>query len=101
MVSRTLRWSMQAENSLDAILVFYLRRNGNSEYGDKLKKRITKVLNGIVSNPYSGQRWWGKRGFRFVVVKPFQVFYRVTKTEIRISLVWDARRDPETLKLTR
>ena len=100
MVNRTLRWSFRAENNLNEILAFYMKRNGSSVYGDKLKVRITKVLNGIVSNPYSGQKH-GKRGFRFVVVKPFQIFYRVTKTEIRISVVWDTRRDPKTLKLTR
>jgi hypothetical protein len=54
----------------------------------------------VVNDPCSGQRW-GKRGFRVVNAKPFQLFYRVTKTEIVVVSVWDARRDPKTLKLTR
>jgi len=97
MAGRTLRWSTRAENSLKEILAFYQERNGNSEYGDKLTAQISEALERVVSLPYSGQKW-NARGFRFVVVKPFQLFYRVTKTEIRVSLVWDSRRDPRTLK---
>ena len=101
MADRILIWSPDAEKGFDKILTFYRERNGNSEYGDKLKRLVRKALDRVITNPYSGQRWWGKRGFRFVVVKPFQLFYRVTKTEIIVSAVWDARRDPKTLKLIR
>jgi len=54
----------------------------------------------VVTSPYSGEKW-KKRGFRFVIVYPFQLFYRVAKTEIVVASVWDARRDTKTLKLTR
>jgi len=100
MAGRALIWSPEAKEDLDEILAFYLERNGNSAYSVKLRSQIEKALNNVVSNPYLGQRW-GKRSFRFVVVKPFQVFYRVTKTEIRVSAVWNGRRDPKTLKLIR
>ena len=100
MAGRTLTWSPEAEEDVKNILAFYLERNGNSEYSDKLAKQIKAALDNVVSNPYLGQKY-GSRGFRFVVVKPFQVFYRVTKTEIRVSAVWDGRRDLKTLKLTR
>jgi len=95
-----LRWSNRAEKNLNEIQTFYLNRNGNSAYSDKLTEQISKALDNVVSFPSLGQKW-GKRGFRFVIVKPFQVFYRVTKTEIRVSAIWDGRRDMKTLKLTR
>ena len=95
-----MRWSPKAEDNLKDILAFYQERNGNSEYGDQLVDRIEGILDHVVSQPYLGEKW-KKRGFRFVVVKPFQLFYYVTKTEIVIASIWDARRDPRTLKLTR
>jgi len=100
MAGRTLRWSSKAKSHLKDILAFYQERNGNSEYGDKLVDQIENILNNVVFQPYLGERWT-KRGFRFVVVTPFQLFYRVTKTEIIVTAVWDGRRDPKTLKLTR
>jgi len=100
MAGRTLRWTPEADEDLDKILAFYRERNGNSEYGDKLVKKFGKVLNNVLFSPYLGQRR-GKRGSRFVIVYPFQLFYRVTKTEIIVTAVWDGRRDPKTLKLTR
>ena len=100
MAVRTLIWSPEAQEDLDEILAFYRERNGNSEYSDRLSEEIRKALERVVSNPKYGPRWI-KRGFRSVNVKPFQVFYRVTKNEIRVSRVWDARRNPDTLKLTR
>ena len=100
MVGRTLRWSKRAENSLTKILAYYRDRNESSEYSDKLSREIHNALERVVANPYMGHRQ-GKGDFRFVIVYPFQVFYRVTKKEIRVSLVWDARRNPDTLKLTR
>jgi len=100
MASRTLRWTPEADEDLEKILAFYLERNGNSKYGDMLVKRFRKVLNNVVFSPYLGQRR-GKRGLRYVIVKPFQLFYRVTKTEIIVTAVWDGRRDTKTLKLYR
>lgn len=100
MVGRTLTWSPEAEIHLNEILTFYQDRNGNSDYGDNLLYRIESVLSSIVAQPYWGEQA-RQRGFRFVVVTPFQLFYYVTKTEIVVAAVWDGRRDPKTLKLIR
>ena len=86
MVSRTLRWSPEAQENFNEILAFYQERNGNSAYGDELSNRIEKALEYLIFNPYSGERA-RQRGFRFVIVKPFQLFYRVTKTEIIVAAV--------------
>jgi plasmid stabilization system protein ParE len=97
MAGRTLIWSPETQADLKEILAFYQERNGNSEYGDRLLCDFHEKMNYVVANPYLGQKW-GRRGFRYVIVNPFQLFYRVTKTEIRVSLVWDSRRNPKALR---
>ena len=99
-VTRTLNWSAQAQTDTNAIFDFYNQRNGNTDYSDQLLREFQERMSYVVDNPYLGERWT-KRGFRFVVVTPFQLFYYVTKTEIVVASVWDGRRDPKTLKLTR
>ena len=100
MVERTLIWSDPAKADLAAIFEFYYHRNGNSNYNHQLWSEFREKLGYVVDNPYLGERW-KKSVFRFVVAKPFQLFYRVTKTEIIVAAVWDSRRNPKTLKLTR
>ena len=96
MVKRTLIWSDPAKADLAAILDFYYHRNGNSNYGNQLLREFRDRLNYVVDNPYLGEKW-KRSAFRYVIVSPFQLFYRVTKTEIIVSTVWDSRRDPRTL----
>jgi len=99
-VAKTLNWSKQSQEDIAAILDFYDVRNGDSGYSDQLLRKFQERMNDVIANPYLGERW-KKSVFRFVVAKPFQLFYRVTKTEIIVAAVWDSRRNPKTLKLTR
>jgi len=99
-VAKTLIWSDRANAEIAAIADFYDHRNGNSDYSERLWFEFQQRMSYVVDNPYSGEKW-KTRGFRFVVVNPFQLFYYVTKTEIVVASVWDARRDPKTLKLSR
>ena len=98
-VARTLIWSEPAQINIDDIVDYYNRRNGSPTYSNRLTLEFRERMNMVVANPYSGQRWMDD--FRYVIVKPFQLFYYVTKTEVIVAAVWDARRDPDTLKLTR
>jgi len=100
MAGRTLRWTLKAEDELLEILAYYRVRNDNSEYGDKLVLKFHERMGYVVANPYSGQPA-PKKGFRYVIVYPFQLFYYVAKKEVVVASVWDARRNPDTLKLTR
>ena len=99
-IARTLIWSEQAQAEVATISDFYDKRNGNSDYSNRLWREFQKRMGYVVDNPHSGARA-RQRGFRVVNVKPFQLFYYVTKTEIVVAKVWDARRDPKTLKLIR
>ncbi len=96
---RTLSWSVQAQTDVAAIIDFYNERNGNSVYSRQLTTEFQAKMDRVVANPYSGEVM--KKGIRFVVAMPYQLFYRVTKTEIIVVAVWDGRRDPKTLELIR
>ena len=98
-VTRALIWSEPAQVDIAAIIEYYNHRNGNSDYSERMTRQFRERMNYVVTDPYSGEKWKNK-GFRFVIVYPFQLFYYVTKTEIVVASVWDGRRDPKTLKLT-
>ena len=98
--TKTLNWSLRAKAEIAAITEFYDDRNGNSDYSNRLWLDFQERMDYVATNPCSGEKA-RQRGFRFVVVYPFQLFYYVTKTEIVVASVWDGRRDPKTLKLTR
>ncbi len=51
----------------------------------------------IVTYPELGEI--KQNDIRSIIVKPYQLFYQVTKTEIIVITVWDGRRNPEDLKL--
>ena len=99
-VTKTLIWSDRAQSEIAEISDFYNNRNGNSDYSDQLWLEFQNKMSFVVANPYFGEKA-RRRGFRFIGVSPFQLFYYVTKTEIVVVSVWDVRRDPKTLKLTR
>jgi len=96
-VAKTLNWSVQSQVDIDAITDFYDCRNGTPDYSNRLIREFQEKMKSVVDLPYLGQKW-GKKGFRYVIVHPFQLFYRVTKTEIIVVTVWDSRRDPRALK---
>jgi len=98
--TKTLIWSDRAKAEIAAISDYYNNQNGSTDYADRLWLEFQERMSCVVDGPYSG--WKAKqKGFRYAIVYPFQLFYYVTKKEVVVAKVWDARRDPDTLKLTR
>ena len=100
MPERKLIWSPQAFEDMEKILAYFEERNGSSEYGNKLLQKIEKRLKHYLLWPQWGQRD-GKSRRRFFVCENYSVYYRFTKTVFEVIKVWDGRRDPKTLKLSR
>lgn len=98
MARKQLTWSIRARQDVLDILRFYRKRNGNTVYCRKLRDEFRKATERIRDNVEIGQVI-DKTNYRFVIVEEFQLIYRENENEIILVTVWDARRNPEDLKI--
>jgi plasmid stabilization system protein ParE len=101
MVKKQLTWSFRAENDIADILRFFLERNGNNDYGERLSKAFRGTAELVRNNVKLGMRQTFRgRDIRFIVVeKNYQLFYEVKANQVEIIKIWDARRNPDDLEL--
>jgi toxin YoeB len=97
MAGKKLNWSARAKRELKEIVRFYRQRNGNDEYGWKLLQEFRKATKRVEREELTGQRF-EDTDLRFVVVlRTFQIFYRIGWKRNSVVAVWDARRNPDDL----
>ena len=93
-----INWSKEAELDLTKILEFYLERNGNSKYSKSLYSKIRKGVNTISKNPFIGIKT-DIELIRVFISGDYLIVYQILKCEIIISMIWDCRRNPESIEL--
>jgi plasmid stabilization system protein ParE len=99
MAGKRLTWTDSAGQELDRILHFFRERNGNSTYSKKLKSAFTDMTKIIRDCEEIGTKY-DDENIRYVIVEgTYQLFYEITEKQITILKVWDARRNPDDLKL--
>ncbi len=97
MAEKKLDWSDRATEDVEAIRNFFDHRNGSAAYSDLLLDKFDAALKRVAKFHELGEI--KHNAIRSIIVKPYQLFYRVTKTEIIVLSVWDGRRNPEDLKV--
>lgn len=98
MASFSIKWTTKAQISLNIILEFYLKQNGNAQYSLVLAQEIEDGIKILLKHPLSGKSI-GLENIHELVFERNSVFYHVIQNEIHILLVWDNRRDPELLEI--
>lgn len=98
MASFSIKWTTKAQISLNIILEFYLKQNGNAQYSLVLAQEIEDGIKILLKHPLSGKSI-GLKNIHELVFERNSVFYHVIQNEIHILLVWDNRRDPELLEI--
>ena len=101
MAGKRLNWSARAKRDLHEILQFYRLRNGNNEYGRKLLQEFRLAKKRIEREERIGQQFEDSNLRFVVVVSTYQMFYRIGWKQNTVVTIWDGRRDPKTLDLTR
>ncbi len=91
-------WTAPAQAQRKSILSYWVKRNGSSGYSVKLDLRIRSVLRMISRNPGLG-RPTSFPEVRVKTIGDYLLFYRVEDSVIVVLVLWDARQDPERLKL--
>jgi plasmid stabilization system protein ParE len=93
MVKRKIIWSNRAESEFQDILHFYILRNGNKKFSQKLLKDTKKAIGLLVAYPFIG-RLSDNYKTRVLVKEYISVFYEVTNKSIEVISVWHNLQDP-------
>ena len=97
MAGKKLIWSARAKHNLNDIVQLYRAHNESVEYSYWLLQDFRRATERVEKNELRGQRF-EDADLRFVVVlRNYQMVYRIGKEQNSIVAVWDARRNPNEL----
>lgn len=95
-----IKWTPLAKKSLKDIYRFYLPDTGRNK-AFEIVQQIKDETNYLLTFPEMGMREEldGKLStYRSIVKNHCKIYYTIEKKYIRIALVWDTRRNPDTLR---
>jgi len=93
---RRIVWSKDAVNSKREILTYWIDRNKSNSYSKKLNSLISNAIAIIQKFPNSGKAT-DIENIRVKAVKNYLIIYEITENSIVILIIWDMRRDPNSL----
>lgn len=98
MAKRKLIWSQNAKIKLFEILDYFNDRNKSNNYSKKLYQKISKGVSILIKYPESGTKS-DFESIRGLIIDNYILFYEFTDEFIIIHTIWDARQNPDKLKV--
>ncbi|WP_298139814.1 type II toxin-antitoxin system RelE/ParE family toxin [Flavobacterium sp.] len=98
MAKRVIVWTEAAKSELKYILEFYSFRNKSKTYSQNLHKKIQSELNLLMLQPEIGKKT-DLINVRGLIIENHIIYYELNENHIIILSVWDARQNPNRLKL--
>jgi toxin YoeB len=95
-MARKIEWTIEGRESKLEILKYWNNRNQSNSYSKKLNKLFTDSLKAIVKYPQIGKTT-EEPDIKYITVRAYHIFYRELPGSILILLIWDSRRDPDSL----
>jgi plasmid stabilization system protein ParE len=96
-----IEWSDAALDHLEEI-IYYLTEEAGSLTATKILDKITHRIDLLATYPEIGQRepLYGDRpeGFRRLIEGRYKIVYFISGNVVKISLIFDTRRNPDTLR---
>lgn len=89
-------WSHTAISQRNAILKYWIEKNGSADYAKKLVKLIRKRILVISKNPHAFKQTDFK-SHRVSALGHFSIVYKVIGKKVVITAFWDNRQDPNRL----
>ena len=87
-----LKFHVQAERDLDAIIFYIARQNGDFVVAQRFGLRLVERCEKISSAPGKGMPHGPRPNIRKVNEGAYKIFYQVTMTHVLILRIWDGRR---------
>jgi toxin YoeB len=91
---RRLIWSVEARTSRKNIFDYWNNRNKSKIYSNKLNYLFKENLINVIKLPESGNPTKND-DTKFIIVSHFEIFYKITSSEIVVLDIWDTRQNPE------
>lgn len=96
MAERIVVWTKTAIKQRRNILAYRTRRNGSTLYAEKLILITSNKIKFILKNPEAGQLT-SFPDTRVAAIGHFNIYYKITDTNIIITAFLDNRQDPKKL----
>jgi plasmid stabilization system protein ParE len=96
MAKRKIIWTNLAARQRREILKYWVERNNNTTYAERLIEITAKHIKVILKNPEAFKESEIKN-IRESAMGHFSLYYLVTDDEIVIMSFWDNRQDPKKL----
>lgn len=96
MAERIVVWTKTAIKQRRNILEYWTRRNGSTLYAEKLILITFNKIKFILQHPEASQLA-GFPNTRVAAIGHFNIYYKITDTNIIITAFWDNRQDPKKL----
>ena len=96
MAKRTVVWSATAVKQRREILKYWTKRNGSTEYAEKLIKLTARQIKIILRHPESFKSA-GYSDTRVSAMGYFSIYYKTLEDQLIITAFWDNRQDPKKI----
>ncbi len=91
-----LVWTQTAITQRNFIFDYWINKNGNAIYVNKLNRLIKERLLLLLHNPKLG-KLSEHEGVRMVSMRHYSIFYKHLKNKIIVVGFWDNRQNPKKL----
>ena len=96
MAKRTIVWTATAARQRREVLKCWIKRNGSTNYAERLIKLTAVRIQVILKLPESFKPTTYPET-RESAMGHFSIYYRLTKDKLIITAFWDNRQDPKKL----
>lgn len=97
MVKRKINWTRQALIDRIEILDYWVNRNKNKKYSNKLNSLIISAVELISKQPEIGRKIVNSNT-RVKIVRNYYIIYDFNDLEVDILIIWDTRQNPNKLE---
>ena len=90
-------WTFNARLDRKDIFSYWNNRNKSNVYSQKLNDLFNKHIESLLKFPNIGKRT-NYRQIRFLIVRDYQIFYKIETQSILILRIWDSRQNLHKMK---
>lgn len=95
---RKIVWTEEAIIERQKIFDYWNERNQSKIYSAKLFQAFNNSLSIAKTNPKIGRKTDNPL-IRYIVVRDYLIFYKISPKALIVISIWDGRRNPEDLKI--
>jgi addiction module RelE/StbE family toxin len=92
-----IEWTEKAKQDRKEIFTYWNNRNKSTSYSKKLNLLFNNSIEHLQNFPLIGKAS-GYEDTRYLIVRDYLIFYKITITHIMILRIWGGRQNPDKIK---